>query len=45
MIKQTMEKNSTPPPIPQALKDEKKAINQDENVRSAEASKGQHPPA
>ena len=28
MIKQTAEKNSTPPPFPQALKTKKKAINQ-----------------
>ena len=28
MIKQTAEKNSTPPPFPQALKAKKKAINQ-----------------
>ena len=30
MIKQTAEKNSTPPPFPQALKAKKKAINQAE---------------
>ena len=28
VIKQTAEKNSTPPPFPQALKDKKKDINQ-----------------
>ena len=30
VIKQTTEKNSTPPPFPQALKDKKKVINQAE---------------
>ena len=30
MIKQTAEKNSIPPPFPQALKAKKKAINQAE---------------
>ena len=45
VIKQTAEKNSTPPPFPQALKAKKKAINQAENVRSTKASKGKHPPA
>ena len=30
MIKQTVEKNSTPPPFPQALKAKKKVINQAE---------------
>ena len=32
MIKQTAEKNSTPPSFPQALKAKKKAINQAEMV-------------
>ena len=32
MIKQTVEKNSTPPPFPQALKAKKKVINQAEMV-------------
>ena len=38
-------KKSTPPPFPQALRNKKKYHQLDRNIRSAEASEGQHPSA